>query len=305
MSIIKSLSVGDGDMFYIRHNSDNFSIIDCCMSEDSKEDIVNELILQGGDKGIRRFISTHPDDDHIRGLQYLHERWEIFNFYCVENTATKEEKTADFQEYCYLRDHPRKSFYLEKDCSRRWMNRSSADRGQAGINILWPVTDNSDYQDALRKAEDGDSPNNISPIIKYSLSNDVEEPKVLNGVTVLWMGDLETEFMEKIEDDISLEKIDILFAPHHGRDSGKVPQSWLDALDPEIIIIGKAPSTSLNYYQGYNTIKQNSAGDILFDCVEGAVHIYVKSETYKEKFLDNESKPDAHDLSYLGTLNLN
>ena len=27
MSIIKSFSVGDGDMFYIDHNSDNFSII--------------------------------------------------------------------------------------------------------------------------------------------------------------------------------------------------------------------------------------------------------------------------------------
>ena len=29
MSIIKSFSVGEGDMFYIDHNSDNFSIIDC------------------------------------------------------------------------------------------------------------------------------------------------------------------------------------------------------------------------------------------------------------------------------------
>lgn len=27
MSIIKSFSVGDGDMFYIDHNSDNFSIM--------------------------------------------------------------------------------------------------------------------------------------------------------------------------------------------------------------------------------------------------------------------------------------
>jgi len=29
MSIIKSFAVGNGDMFYIKHNSDNFSIIDC------------------------------------------------------------------------------------------------------------------------------------------------------------------------------------------------------------------------------------------------------------------------------------
>ena len=29
MSIIKSFSVGEGDMFYIQHNSDNFTVIDC------------------------------------------------------------------------------------------------------------------------------------------------------------------------------------------------------------------------------------------------------------------------------------
>jgi hypothetical protein len=29
MSIVKSFSVGDGDMFYILHNSSNFTIIDC------------------------------------------------------------------------------------------------------------------------------------------------------------------------------------------------------------------------------------------------------------------------------------
>ena len=32
MSIVKSLSVGNGDMFYIQHNSDNFTVIDCFLS---------------------------------------------------------------------------------------------------------------------------------------------------------------------------------------------------------------------------------------------------------------------------------
>lgn len=43
MSIIKSFSVGDGDMFYIDHNSDNFSIIDCCMDDGNKEAITQEI----------------------------------------------------------------------------------------------------------------------------------------------------------------------------------------------------------------------------------------------------------------------
>jgi len=33
MSEIKSFSVGEGDMFYIRHNTDNFTTIDCCLSD--------------------------------------------------------------------------------------------------------------------------------------------------------------------------------------------------------------------------------------------------------------------------------
>ena len=37
MSIIKSFAVGEGDMFYIEHNSDNFTVIDCYMHDYNKE----------------------------------------------------------------------------------------------------------------------------------------------------------------------------------------------------------------------------------------------------------------------------
>lgn len=74
MSIIKSFSVGDGDMFYIDHNSDNFSIIDCCMDDGNKEAITQEIKDKISKKGIIRFISTHPDEDHLQGLKYLDEQ---------------------------------------------------------------------------------------------------------------------------------------------------------------------------------------------------------------------------------------
>jgi hypothetical protein len=41
MSVIKSHSVGNGDMFYIDHNSDNFTIIDCCLRDDDDETILD------------------------------------------------------------------------------------------------------------------------------------------------------------------------------------------------------------------------------------------------------------------------
>jgi len=115
-------------------------------------------------------------------------------------------------------------------------------------------------------------------------------------------GRFRVRFYGKIKDNLNLNKIDILFAPHHGRDSGKVPKEILDMLDPQIIVIGEAPSKHLNYYNGYDTITQNSAGDIYFDCKEGVVHIYVSSPTYSVDYLDNNRLGKYNDCRYIGTL---
>ena len=61
LSIVKSLAVGNGDMFYIRHNSDNFSVIDCSLPGDRKNEILDEITEQSSGRKICRFISTHPD----------------------------------------------------------------------------------------------------------------------------------------------------------------------------------------------------------------------------------------------------
>lgn len=292
MTIVKSFSVGDGDMFYIRHNSSNFTIIDCCLDDDTSDDIIAELLEQQAGKEVVRFISTHPDDDHIRGLEDLDDELNLINFYCVKNSATKPNQSDDFDRYCELRDS-NKAFYIYAGCVRKWMNLGDSERKTSGLSIWWPKTENEHYKKELKNAEDGKSPNNISPIISYMMND---------GVAILWMGDLETEFMEKIKNDVNLQEIHILFAPHHGRDSGKVPQSWLNVLKPKIIVIGEAPSEHLNYYESYNTITQNSAGDITFDCNGSDVDIYVSNPNYSVDFLIDNEKDSKHNGYYLGTL---
>ena len=66
MTIVKSFSVGDGDMFYIKHGSDSFSIIDCCLIEEEKESVIKEIKSESKYKDILRFISTHPDHEVLR-----------------------------------------------------------------------------------------------------------------------------------------------------------------------------------------------------------------------------------------------
>jgi hypothetical protein len=90
-------------------------------------------------------------------------------------------------------------------------------------------------------------------------------------------------------------------ADHHGRESGKVPSDWLKKLSPEVIIIGEAPSKNLDYYSGYNTITQNSAGSITFEAVDSKIHIYVENDDYDVAFLTDLGMDDTYG-KYIGSI---
>lgn len=44
MALVRSFTVGNGDMFYIRHNSDNFTILDCQLFGDHKDWLIEEIV---------------------------------------------------------------------------------------------------------------------------------------------------------------------------------------------------------------------------------------------------------------------
>lgn len=291
MPTIKSYSVGEGDMFSIRHDGDHFTIIDCHLSDDNYKDIIDDLKEARAGKGITRFICTHPDEDHFGGIHLLDDKIPIVNFYVVENQAIKDRETISFERYCQLRDNKDKAFYIEKGCTRYWMNLSDETRGSAGIEILWPDLSNEYFIRALEDCDAGRSYNNTSAVIRYQHAD---------GASFLWLGDLETEFMKNIVDDIDLEKTTVVFASHHGRNSGRIPHSWLDRLQPQVIVIGEAPSRYIQYYSGYNTITQNSAGDILMDCVGDKVHFYSSNYNYTNDALTNLNH--ITNPSYFGSL---
>jgi len=289
MSTVKSFATDEGDTYYIRHGSENFTIIDCRIADD-RDDIIDEIREESSDKEITRFISTHPDDDHIRGLARLDDAIGLLNFYVVKNDTTKPDDTLDFQRYCELRDSD-KAFDLEKGCSRRWMNREGEGRGSSGLNILWPELDNPDFKNVLTSVEEGGSPNNLSIILKYALED---------GVTMLWLGDLETDFMETIEDEVELPKVDVVFAAHHGR--SRMPAAWIEKMDPQIIVIGEAPKEHLEYYDGRDHIRQNTAGDITFENKGGRTDVYVGNRDYEASFLQDEGFGDTTHGYYMGSI---
>ena len=133
-----SMTILDGIIgITVRFGLESVSGINWNACPTSSESAVDELLAESAPKGVTRFISTHPDEDHIQGIEYLDDRMPISNFYCVRNSATKDDETASFKHYCSLRDGT-KAYYVSKGRTRRWMNQKNEERGSAGINILWP-----------------------------------------------------------------------------------------------------------------------------------------------------------------------
>lgn len=293
MPIIKSFAVGNGDMFYIRHGNDNFTMIDCNLTGDRDDEIIADIKAASAGKNLSRFISTHPDQDHFSGIEKLDAKKPIVNFYVVKNQATKADETDSFKHYRKLHDDPKKAFYIHKGCSRKWMTKGDEERGGSGVSILWPDTNNQHFKDALAKCEAGEDYNNTSAVIRYGIDG---------GASAMWLGDLHTDFMDAIFPHITLQKTTIVFAAHHGRDSGKIPNTWLWELDPQIIVLGEAPHRHLNYYTGYHTLKQNSAGDLTFHLEGNKVHICASNSNYSEDYLVDEYRYDLE--GYIGTLTL-
>lgn len=274
MSVIKSYSFPDGeirgDMFFIQHNNETFSLIDCYLKPKGTtngriQEILPEIQKESADR-ICRFISTHPDNDHIAGIESLNAVWPITNFYSVPNNIPGEKGNESLAKYIELRDSEH-NFPIKRGISRAWLNDSAEGRNGGGINFLWPILENEKFKEAQAAILNGGKVNNICPIFTYSLQG---------GATVMWMGDLETEMQQEFYERFSsqIPHVDILFQPHHGRDTGAVPENLLNALNPSLIIIGNAPAKYIDYGDSRQTITQNTSGDLVFALEGRKVHIY-------------------------------
>ena len=309
MSVVKSYSFPDGDirgdMFYIKHYSDNFTIIDCYLKEGDdrscrKDKILEEIAEVSSDRTIHRFISTHPHNDHILGIEALNAQEEIINFYAVENDIPADPDDDSLTKYLEIK--AAKNTPIVEGLRRCWLNQEddAKVRGSSGITFLWPKANVAEFKDALEVVRKGGNPNNISCVFTYSIED---------GATYMWMGDMHTDmqevFLREMRD--KLGPIDILFHPHHGRKSSAPPKELLDILNPKIIVISNAPADDLNYDDPDRTITQNTAGDVVFVNDGDYVHVYTANE-YNEapKCLEKikDKNDDAIYGHYIGSLSL-
>ena len=320
MSVIHFLNVLEGDCNIIQHDSGRISVIDVCNAYND-DDTPAEKAVQAYKKKILfdtkvpvgkidfkqkadpdnpikyiknrlqrndifRFIITHPDMDHLDGIKDFYNEFTVTNTWDSDNTKELPAGSGDGR---YNRDDW--DFYRqirEGKYSKTYRLTYSAGAdaqyfNEDMIKVLCPTTA------LIRQANEiaGDF-HDLSYVLLYT-------PPTQEGGhwKILFAGDSHDSSWEYIlrNHRSQVENVDILFAPHHGRDSGR-DYKFLDILKPKLTLFGNASSEHLAYSQYRKTrITNNQAGHIILDINPKRSKVYVKNQEFASSFLRKRSWP--------------
>lgn len=239
-------------------------------------------------KDIFRFIITHPDMDHLDGIK---DFFDSFNISCIWDTDNNKE-IPNFRDGAY--DKKDWDFYLSiRDKVNAEKTRLTLHAGQYNdfwqqdqLHILAPTP-------ALQKiANDLGDHNDSSYVLLFT------PPKKGGGTwKILFCGDSHDKTWEHILNTPSLKQkvanVDILFAPHHGRDS-KRDYKFLDTVNPRITVFGNASSNHLAYDSYKKTraarITNNQTGYMIFDINQDRIALYVKNKEFANNYRNNKGR---------------
>jgi beta-lactamase superfamily II metal-dependent hydrolase len=199
------------------------------------------------DRPIFRFILSHPDFDHIRGLDALESSGtKIFNFWDTKHSRDwdpnkdKHSDKPDWDAYQRLRSgNQAKLLFLHRGDKGKYFNQDeNGVEGGNGLEILSPTPE------LVRDHDEDGKRNELSYVIRYTTA----------GRTIIFGGDAEKNAWESILASYgSGLKCDVLRASHHGRDSG-YHQEAVKAMGPGVAVVsvGKKPETdATNKYRNY------------------------------------------------------
>ena len=257
METLHFLNVGEGDCSVIEHASGRVTVIDVCnvAPVDSVAETLTETMASldrgvGGNfrqkdhpvnpisylarheiRSVFRYIQTHPDMDHMDGIQALFNLVSPRNFWDTDNEAEKDFarsgpfRESDWHFYKELRDgKPQSSpkrLTLEPLSQGKFYNEPL---GGDGLHVLVPTSA------LIAKANESNKYNEASYVILFTSSR---------GHRIVFGGDSHDETWKYIleqHEELATD-VDLLVAPHHGRKSGR-SYDFLDALNPTLTFFG-------------------------------------------------------------------
>lgn len=204
-----------GESIYIKFGSVDV-LIDAGDDIKTSQKAIKEVIDNySEDKVFEYLIATHPDSDHIGGMPFIFENYEIQNViqFSGGHTSNLYQKyvNAYENEGCLSICSALESYNNENGCKRII---------ELGNDVYIEIMNTKNYE--------GKETNTRSVVC------------VLNayGVRTLLTGDADNGSNSNLENDYkdTVGNIDILKAVHHGTSNGTtIP--FLEAVDPEVVII--------------------------------------------------------------------
>lgn len=331
MPTIHFLNVKEGDCSIIQHGSGRVSMIDVCNAKrsDSQVSIVEMAMAKSmtravlgnfGQKAfpvnpvaymeerdidsIFRFILTHPDMDHMDGIKAIFDAFGPRFFWDTDNHKEMDDSSwssspynrGDWDFYKNLRDtnpqsNPKRLANLSGDKGPYWNQGEGGSRGGDGFTILAPT------QELVDEANRTGDYNDCSYVLLYGVE----------GKRVVFGGDSHDGTWEHILGnwEKKVQNIDLLIAPHHGRDSGR-SYDFLDVLKPSLTFFGNARSEHLAYdawyKRGLPIITNNQANCVVVDATSMGLDVYVTHKTFAKAYNRSTTYNDQFKAWYIGSI---
>ena len=331
MATIHFLNVKEGDCSIIEHSSSHTTVIDICNAKpvdavvealrttmaksergisgnfQQKKYPVNPISYMNdhGISNIFRYIQTHPDMDHMDGIEALFDELSPINFWDTNNTKEMQTsswegppyRASDWSFYKHLRDtdpdEEPKRLTLYSGARGQYYNQASDGTGGGdGLHVLAPT------KELVAAANEADNDyNRCSYVILYRTG----------GSRIVFGGDSHDatwdHILEHYKDDVT--DIDLLIAPHHGRKSGR-SYRFIDTLTPTLTFFGNARSEHLAYgawaNRGLSIVTNNQANCMVVDTSTNPMTLYVSHENFARRVNSSTYYSDSVKAWYVGPI---
>jgi beta-lactamase superfamily II metal-dependent hydrolase len=271
---IHFLNVGNGDCTIIELPDGNLMMIDIFNGNNFNyySKTINPITYLKNNfktKEIYRYIQTHPEMDHMDGLNELRKNFQIINFWDTENKRPEPNFNTPYaigtkNDWLAYQD-------LRKN-SLKFYRGDVVDKAKNSNLYLYKIYVLHPTKSIVSEINNSQSPkwNNLS----YVFILEYEKFKLL------YSGDVETPIWEDIYDWVIknnkenwLKNINVFKVSHHGRRNGYCGFEILNLANPQYIIISKGSVDPKDYayphyyqfVQGKNKIFITSQGKILVD----------------------------------------
>jgi beta-lactamase superfamily II metal-dependent hydrolase len=237
---IHFINVGKGNCTGIDFPSGHLTVVDTDNSRNTEEndltDPIDFIKKQYPNRDIFRLIITHPDMDHLSGMEEIAENFKIYNFWDTENNKTLTQVDLDKAPYYEKEDWKtyqkfRKSTENPK-CLNLYRNGSGDYWNSDNIKILSPS------KALVKKANDSGEYNHLSYVIAINY----------NGTKILLGGDATITAWNEIFEEIGKDalKADIFLAPHHGS-TYNVNKEVFQHIDPKYVVVSVIKNVDYDY----------------------------------------------------------